>query len=131
MRSNKPPKFKFTDCPAINFISGALNPSKNSFVENYKPLIDLALTNNECFLVGDARGIDTIAQNYLKGKTDKVIVFHMFKSPRNNAGFDTIGGFTSDEERDRAMTLYSTKDIAFIHRKGSGTEKNILRRKNG
>lgn len=42
----------------------------------------------------------------------------------------TQGGFTSDIERDKAMTEHSDYDIAFI-RKGkesSGTAQNILRR---
>ena len=113
----------------MNFISGSLNPKEGVFEREYKPFIDIALLNNDAgFILGDARGIDTLAQNYLFGKTMNVLVCHMFTSPRNNAGFETMGGFQSDEERDEFMTLASNRDIAFVHRKGSGTEKNILRR---
>lgn len=56
----------------------------------------------------------------------------MFKAPRYTAlrSVPTQGGFTSDIERDKAMTEHSDYDIAFI-RKGkesSGTAQNILRR---
>ncbi|BAZ40360.1 hypothetical protein NIES4101_63210 [Calothrix sp. NIES-4101] len=59
----------------------------------YRPLIDRAMAaatpsrsiaQNECFVVGDARGTDTLAQQYLWGRTEAVIVYHMFTSPRNN-----------------------------------------------
>ena len=56
----------------------------------------------------------------------------MFEAPRNKNPkiTQTRGGFTSDEERDAAMTKMSVKDIAFV-RNGkwtSGTAQNILRR---
>lgn len=61
-----------------------------------------------------------------------ITVYHMLKSPRYlaNESIRTVGGFTSDTERDEAMTRDSDYDIAFI-RKGketSGTAQNILRR---
>ena len=56
----------------------------------------------------------------------------MFDSPRNKNEkiTKTKGGFTSDEERDAAMTNASSKDIAFVrdNTKISGTGSNILRR---
>ncbi len=113
-----------------NFISGHLDLSKKEFEEHYKPAIDEALKRGESFLVGDARGADTLAQNYLFGKTTAVIVYHMFTSPRNNAGFTTLGGFQSDGARDEQMTIDSDNDIAWIRsgRESSGTQKNINRR---
>lgn len=61
-----------------------------------------------------------------------ITVYHMFKAPRYLTRSCTLtqGGFTSDVERDAAMTEHSDRDIAFI-RKGkesSGTAQNILRR---
>ena len=72
-----------------------------------------------------------MAQMYLDDKTKDVIVYHMFESPRNNAGYQTIGGFQSDKERDAQMTKDSDRDIAWVRsgRKNSGTQKNIERRK--
>ena len=84
----------------IYFISGHLDLTEDEFNLYYKPIIDEALKNECEFIIGDARGADTMAQQYLFNKTDKVIVYHMFENPRNNMGnFKTIGGFKSDEER--------------------------------
>ncbi len=78
-------------------------------------------------MVGNARGADAMAQNDLLGKTDAVVVYHMVTSPRNNAGFPTVGVFETDEARDRQMTADSDCDIAWVRpdRKNSGTQKNI------
>ena len=113
-----------------NFISGHLSLSQDEFEVYYQAKIDEALKRGEAFVVGDARGADSLAQQYLAGKTEAVTVYHMFVSPRNNAGFKTIGGFESDEERDTRMTLDSDRDIAWVRegRENSGTQKNIDRR---
>ncbi|WP_027709277.1 hypothetical protein [Zooshikella ganghwensis] len=115
----------------INFISGHLDLTKTEFDVYYRPRIDQALACNEAFVIGDARGADTLAQQYLLGKTTAVTIYHMFTSPRNNVGFKTIGGFQSDSERDKHMTLASTHDIAWVRlgRENSGTQKNLNRRK--
>jgi hypothetical protein len=115
----------------INYISGHLDLSPEEFEEYYRPGIDAALTREEGFVVGDARGTDAMAQSYLLGKTEAVVVYHMFSSPRNNVGFPTIGGFESDETRDARMTADSQQDIAWVRpgRKKSGTQKNLDRRK--
>ena len=114
----------------IYFISGHLSLTQEEFDTYYKPLIDKALSDNHSFVVGDARGADALAQNYLFGKTDKVVVYHMFESPRNNVGFPTEGGYESDELRDIAMTDNSDSDIAWVRkgREESGTQKNLNRR---
>lgn len=115
----------------ISFISGHLDLSEMEFKKYYKPQIDLALELGESFVVGDARGADSLAQKYLLGRSTNVTVYHMFETPRNNAGFATQGGFQSDTERDRAMTKDSTKDIAWVRegREKSGTQKNLNRRR--
>ncbi|MEM0979737.1 MAG: hypothetical protein AAGH78_05615 [Cyanobacteria bacterium P01_H01_bin.58] len=114
----------------IHFISGHLTLTDAEFEKHYRPAIDKALALGDSFVVGDARGTDAIAQTYLLGKTDAVVVYHMFTNPRNNAGFKTIGGFNTDEERDAQMTADSDHDIAWVRpdRKQSGTQKNIDRR---
>ncbi|MDY6900356.1 MAG: hypothetical protein SWZ49_20110 [Cyanobacteriota bacterium] len=114
----------------INFISGHLDLTQTEFNEHYCPQIDDALSNNQGFVVGDARGADTLAQQYLLNKTKAVVVYHMFESPRNNAGFPTRGGFQTDNERDEQMTRDSHQDIAWVRRgrKKSGTQKNLDRR---
>ncbi|MGB6300703.1 MAG: hypothetical protein WBF90_31630 [Rivularia sp. (in: cyanobacteria)] len=114
----------------INFISGHLDLTQGEFEEYYRHKIDNALAQNQSFVVGDARGANTLAQQYLFGKTKAVVVYHMFESPRNNAGFPTRGGFQSDGERDEQMTRDSEQDIAWVRfgREKSGTQKNLHRR---
>ena len=89
----------------------------------------VAYDKNHSFVVGDFSGVDAVSQMVLSMLSANVTVYHMFDSPRNNFGFETMGGFTTDEERDAAMTAVSDYDIAWSRRKGSGTEKNILRRR--
>lgn len=117
----------------IAFISGHLTISNEEFAEHYVPKLAEALERGDSFVVGDAKGVDDLAQEYLSYYTqDNVTVYHMFDTPRHNFDvFKTVGGFKSDEERDAAMTDVSDYDIAWIRpgRKGSGTEKNIKRRK--
>jgi len=115
---------------STNFVSGHLDLTPLEFEALYRPALDEALTRGDSFLVGDARGADSMTQQYLLGKTTAVVVYHMLTSPRNNAGFKTIGGFESDEARDIQMTADSDQDIAWVRpgRKKSGTQKNIDRR---
>ena len=111
-------------------ISGYLDLNKKEFEEHYQASIDEALECKESFVVGDARGADTLTQNYLFGKTEAVIVYHMFTSPRNNAGFTTVGGFKTNKARNEQMTRDSDQDIAWVYlgQQSSGTQKNINHR---
>ncbi|MBP3958650.1 hypothetical protein J8F10_25670 [Gemmata sp. G18] len=113
-----------------HFVSGHLDLTAAEFDEHYRPALDAALARGDSFVVGDARGAGTLAQNYLSGKTRAVVVYHMFTSPRNNAGFKAIGGFETDDTRDVQMTADSDEDIAWVRpgREKSGTQKNIDRR---
>jgi hypothetical protein len=112
------------------FISGHLTLSEDEFNEHYKTKIDNALAESASFVLGDARGTDEMAQIYLKDKTDNVIVYHMFDSPRNNQNFPLQGGFDSDKSRDTQMTADSDCDIAWVRpgREKSGTANNLKRR---
>jgi len=120
--------------PNTYFISGHLNLTKKEFEEHYIPKIDEALLDeNASFIMGDCKGGDTMAQEYLHNKTDKVTVYHMCKKPSNNIGnYKTIGGFQTDNSRDSQMTNDSTHDIAWCRegREGdkSGTGRNLVRR---
>jgi hypothetical protein len=126
------------------FISGHLDLSPEAFNMYYKQEIDVAMKEGSHFIVGDAKGTDSMAQTYLRGCEYKnVTIYHMFDKPRNNVGFTNKGGFTNDLERDEAMTYNSTHDILWVrsveeskkilgkkYKAGyiSGTEKNRLRR---
>lgn len=120
------------DYNLVAFISGHGDLTENEFIFHYKSMIDNGICLNHTFVVGDFKGADTLAQNYIKSlKYDKVLVFHMLQSPRFNAGFKTVSGFKTDEERDSAMTEISNYDIAWVRpgREKSGTARNIDRRK--
>lgn len=118
------------------FISGHRDLTMEEFESNYAPIIIKALSLDSNFVVGDYEGCDIMAQNYLVNtlnvSPEKIKVFHMFTSPRNiNPKItQTVGGFTTDVERDSAMTKHSDYDIAFIrpNKYNSGTAQNILRR---
>lgn len=122
---------------ATYFISGHGNVTEKEFKDNYVPmLLRAAAEDNSKFVVGDFIGVDIMAQNFLINNLsispDRITVYHMFGSPRNkNEKIHNVrGGFTSDDERDSAMTENSDYDIAFVKDPDrlSGTAKNILRR---
>jgi hypothetical protein len=114
----------------VAFVSGHLDLTESEFEEHYVPALDRALAAGDSFVIGDARGADLLAQRYLQARSARVTVHHMFTAPRNNAGFPTVGGFTTDDERDRGMTTGSDYDIAWVRpgRTRSGTARNLTRR---
>lgn len=115
-----------------HFVSGHRDLTLDEFREHYAPRIAAALAADAAFVVGDARGCDLMAQLYLRDvRAVRVQVFHMLDEPRNNVGgFATIGGFSSDDARDAAMTAASSADIAWVRsgRGGGGTAANLARR---
>ena len=120
------------------FISGHRDITEDEFERNYKMALEDVVNNvPDCrFVVGDYYGVDIMAQNYLIDvlgvDPERITVYHMFDSARNlNPKIQNVMcGFTSDRERDEAMTKASSYDIAFVrdNTKISGTAENILRR---
>lgn len=114
------------------FISGHLSVTEDEFNAHYVALIDEAIEAGHNFVVGDAPGADELAQKYLKKRVEahRVVIYHAYDAPRNNAGFETVGNFTSQTAKDKAMTLASDYDIAWVRlgRESSGTARNIERR---
>lgn len=142
------------------FVSGHLDLTREEFAQHYEPVIRRAHAAGARFVVGDARGCDFMAQRLLHGleagqdrSTGRVRVFHMLERPRHSfgsgygsndpnlpketwegrrGGFPLVGGFTSDDDRDAAMTQASTHDIAWVRpgkdKRNSGTAKNLRRR---
>lgn len=121
------------------YISGHLDITVDEYMKHYHSRILEACRNGHNFVVGDARGVDTFAQQQLAtvalpGISD-VTVYHMFDNPRNFVSppahpFSKKGGFKSDKERDAAMTAESDYDIAWVRpgREKSGTARNLKRR---
>lgn len=120
----------------IAYISGHLDLTVNEFYEHYREAIDKAMLAGDSFVIGDAIGVDWIAQTYLVATqlpipADRLIIYHMLERPRHAySEYEWVGGFQSDEERDAAMTSISDYDIAWVRpgREKSGTAKNLLRR---
>jgi len=122
----------------VYFISGHRDITKEEFKKYYATKIDEVIKKDgyASFVVGDYEGVDIMAQHYLYSiRKEKVTtVYHMFDKPRNIHESITLtkGGYTTDIERDSAMTDASDFDIAYV-RKGkwnSGTAQNIKRRFN-
>lgn len=120
--------------PITYFVCGHLDVTEEEFAKHYEPRLNAAVAEGASFVVGDARGCDTMVQAFLRGVQvgrDRVRVFHMLTAPRFNVGdFPVVGGFASDSARDAAMTEASTADIAWVRpgREKSGTARNLARR---
>ena len=118
--------------PKVYFCSGHLDLTQEEFETYYVPPLRIALKEGAEFVIGDAPGTDRKCQNFLRDLDGvKVTVYHMLEAPRVNLGpFPMVGGFKTDEERDRAMTQASDADIAWVRpgREKSGTAKNLKRR---
>jgi len=132
------------------FISGHIDVDILFFNKYYKEKIDEAIKNNDKFIIGDARGIDKLAFEYILSKysKDNITVYVYF--PTNIEKYKKIGvniifnKYKNITERDNLMTRNSDYDIAYTRTpeeqkllykekynasRISGTEKNILRRK--
>lgn len=134
------------------FVSGHRDITEEEFNKHYVPLLVEILNSNRyaSFVVGDCKGVDKMAIDFLsnaaKNGNIKLTIYHMFDSPRVTPGdipikyIDTIfngsvkfkGGYTTDLERDTAMTNDSHIDVAWVRpgRNTSGTAQNIKRRYN-
>lgn len=126
------------------FISGHTDLSQEEFETHYRTRIDEALSSNHAFVIGDARGADSMALQYLSGKTTRVTIYHIGEAPRVTCpGSKASGGFTSHKAKDAAMTAHSTYDILWVRsaeeqrqrlgaaydpKRLSGTEQNRRRR---
>jgi hypothetical protein len=111
-------------------VSGHLDLTPEEFARYYIPWIEAARAGAR-FVVGDAPGADAMFIDYAAQHELEVTVYHMFGAPRRCApGAPTVGGYTTDEERDAAMTAASDADIAWVRpgREHSGTAKNLKRR---
>lgn len=116
----------------IYHVSGHLDLTPDEFSVHYLPALDALRAGEPCaFVVGDAVGADAMFIEYAATHQLDVTVYHMFEAPRRTApGAPTVGGYTSDEARDAAMTAASDADIAWVRpgRERSGTAKNLKRR---
>lgn len=93
-----------------------------------KSRIDNIVKSGAEILVGDAPGIDTQVQKYLKSiDYDRVTVYHAYDKPRNNQGFPTQGGFSSYVARDEAMCDQANYGLVVWDGQSRGSKANIDR----
>lgn len=129
----------------IYFVSGHRDLSYEDFELYYEPVISNIIADDKEaeFVIGDCDGVDKFSMDFIfRYYIVPLTIYHMGDVPRNipeglseNSGLEGVffkGGFTSDEERDSAMTKASDFDIAFVkdNRWNSGTAQNIKRRHN-
>lgn len=118
----------------VAFISGHLNLTQDQFTQLYKPAIDTAIELGHHFIVGDADGVDWMAQVYLHNHdilTVTLVWCGSFPTPRNGPYRDEwtlVSTGKTQTDKDRYMTEHSDYDIAFPLRDNSGTMRNIIRR---
>ena len=121
------------------FVSGHLDLTAEEFALYYVARLHAYIQAGCSFVVGDAAGCDHFVAEFFDASFPlggaPLTVYHMLERPRYH-GFPTaevyrtVGGFTSDEQRDAAMTAASQVDLAWIRpgRERSGTARNIVRR---
>lgn len=113
-------------------VSGHVDIDEIEFLEHYIPELEESFFSGDSFVVGDCAGVDSMAQKFLFGLGGAdVTVYCVGDEPKVNVGdWPVIGGFTTPNECDAAMTEASDYDIAWV-RKGkekSHTAKNLRRR---
>jgi len=107
-------------------ISGSMSIQK--LPEEAIRRIDAITQLNAKILVGDAPGVDTEVQKYLKSKNyENVTVYHAYEPPRNHQGFTIVGGFGSSTDRDKAMCAEADYGLAIWDGKSQETKANIDR----
>lgn len=143
--------------PLIAYISGHVDLDQDDFDKHYKDKIDKAISEGHWFIVGNARGADSMALKYLKEKKvekERVLVYYYTRhkdDPRQlqkNSlwGYPWSDGFNSYTHRDACATEDSDYDILWVRpaletemmcrklnvkydpQRISGTEKNFQRR---
>jgi hypothetical protein len=107
------------------FVSGHTDLTKEEFLQHYVPQLDSAIIQKCHFVLGNARGADQLALNYLLDRNvdPSTIVLYCYPSLTSEekarvlgsqAGIKIIEGFPSYNQRDSAMTRASTHDIAWV-----------------
>ena len=119
-------------------VSGSTTATKEYFDKYYKEKMDEYIEKKCRFMVGGAKGIDTLTQQYLIKKlynpTMVTIVDKGTQDNRVSKEFNHKNGFSSYPERDAWMTQNSDIDLAVVNQYGgggSGTFANIVRRELG
>jgi len=93
------------------FISGSISIDKLPVLAINK--IDSVISKNYRILIGDAKGVDSLVQEYLsKKKYDNVTVYFTGENIRNNAGNWESNKINSDSDNKKGRELHAVKDRA-------------------
>lgn len=144
--------------PRVAFISGHIDIHQEQFLQQYQQALDLAIQNNEHFVLSNSVGADSLALEYLISHNvhpSRITVYlHTSKNEPRSRVEATINKYRRrglmvkviqgwHTERDAAMTAASDYDILWVrtdeetqllygakYRPGriSGTQKNKNRR---
>jgi tRNA(Ile)-lysidine synthase TilS/MesJ len=93
------------------FISGSISIDKLPAPALEK--INSVISKNYRILIGDAKGVDSLVQEYLlKKKYDNVIVYFTGENVRNNAGDWESNKIIADSDKKKGRELHTVKDKA-------------------
>lgn len=76
----------------IVFVSGHLDVTPEEFAQHYAPGLQQHVLAGNTFVVGDARGADRLAHDFLNQLGADVTVFHMKDKPRLRDQLQNTGG---------------------------------------
>lgn len=132
----------------IVFISGHVDVTQDEFDEHYLQSIQQAVNEGCHFVIGNAFGVDLMAQQLLVNlgiNPGRVTIYHVGNNTKNIASslFNRKGGYKNHNDKDKAMTYNSDMDIAWVRsaedtqrlygdkynpNRISGTQHNLNRR---
>jgi len=93
------------------FISGSISINKLPLLAVEK--INTIIAKNYRILIGDAKGVDLLVQEYLlKKKYENIIVYFTGENIRNNAGNWKSNQIIDDSYKRKGRELYTLKDKA-------------------
>lgn len=114
----------------VVLVAGPQWVGPNYFAHFYVPLLDAAIAAGERFVLGDADGVDQMAQAYLAARVDPqhvtVYVKHG-KLPRlAHSAFNRDDQSTSYPNRDARMASICTRTIVVLPQFGGGTGGTLV-----
>ena len=120
------------------YIFGNGNINFSDFEEYYvKPMNRILAESNPSFILGDFRGADTLAMEYLKSRARLVTILHIGTKPRylpdkyktKVSQWEIIGDFVDDQARDefamKRCSHFIAVDFNTNEKRISGTQRNI------
>lgn len=94
--------------------------------------IDRIIAQNFHIIIGDADGVDSTVQAYLRKQeyhhvTVYYAKFNSLGKPRNHHGFPTVSVMGNYSKRDKTMCAFADYGLAIWDGRSPGTKDNIVR----